>query len=80
MAGEELVQERRASSQRQNEALQTWNPAEQPAWLTNDFYLTNIQPRLSQWTRPRIAQALGVSIVYAGEIRNGNCVPHPRHR
>jgi CRISPR-associated protein Cas1 len=70
---------RRESGRRQNEALQAWNPADQPKWLTSEYYTTQIQPRLTQFTRPRIAEALSVSIVYAGEIRNGNCVPHPRH-
>jgi len=70
---------RSAASKRQNEALRAWNPADQPAWLTDECYMTRIQPLLAQLTRPRIAEALGVGIVYAGEIRNGKCVPHPRH-
>ena len=73
------MKRRREAGKRQNEALQSWNPADQPAWLTSEYYTAQIQPRLTQWTRPRIAEALSVSIVYAGEIRNGNCVPHPRH-
>jgi CRISPR-associated endonuclease Cas1 len=75
----EALARRKASSQRQNEALQAWNPAEQPAWLTSEYYMTNIQPRLAQLTRPAIAEAIGVSIVYGGEVRNGKCVPHQRH-
>jgi CRISPR-associated endonuclease Cas1 len=75
----EALARRRKSSQRQNEALQAWNPADHPSWLTNEYYITNIQPRLAKLTRPQIAEALGVSVVYAGEIRNGKCVPHPRH-
>jgi CRISPR-associated protein Cas1 len=75
----EAMARRRESGKRQNEALQAWNPAEQPAWLTSDYYTNQIQPQLRQSTRPRIAEALDVSIVYAGEIRNGNCVPHARH-
>lgn len=67
------------SRKRQNEALQAWNPADQPAWLTSEYCISQIQLRLTQWTRPRIAEALSVSIVYAGGIRNGNCGPHPRH-
>lgn len=70
---------RTETSRRQNEALQAWNPAEMPGWLTGDFYTSQIQPRLVDHTRPAIATALGVSVVYAGEIRNGNCVPHRRH-
>jgi CRISPR-associated protein Cas1 len=75
----EAMARRREASKRQNEALQAWNPTDQPAWLTNEYYTTQIQPRLRECTRPRIAEALSVSIVYAGEIRNGNCVPHQRH-
>lgn len=73
------LERRRKSSQRQNEALQAWDPADNPAWLTNEYYVTNIQPRLAQLTRPKIAETLGVSIPYASEIRNGKCVPHQRH-
>jgi CRISPR-associated endonuclease Cas1 len=75
----EALARRKASSQRQNEALQAWNPAEHPSWLTSDYYMTNIQPRLAQLTRPAIAETIGVSVVYAGEIRNGKCIPHMRH-
>jgi len=50
-----------------------------PDWLTSDFYTSQIQPRPVQVTRPAIAAATGISIVYAGEIRNGNCVPYQRH-
>jgi CRISPR-associated endonuclease Cas1 len=75
----EALARRKASSQRQNEALQAWNPADHPSWLTNEYYVNNIQPRLALLTRPKIAGALAVSIVYAGEIRNGTCIPHQRH-
>jgi CRISPR-associated endonuclease Cas1 len=70
---------RHESSQRQNEALQAWNPANHPAWLTNDMYVSQVQPRLLGCTRPAIAEAIGVSVIYAGEVRNGTCVPHKRH-
>ena len=75
----EALERRRKTSQRQNEALQAWNPADHPSWLTNEYYVTSIQPRLAQFTRPKIAEALGVSVVYAGEVRNGKCIPHQRH-
>jgi hypothetical protein len=75
----EALARRRASSQRQNEALQAWNPADLPPWLTNDVYASQVQPRLAGCTRPAIAAAIGVSVVYAGEVRNGTCVPHKRH-
>jgi hypothetical protein len=76
----EVMKRRRESGKKQDEALQAWNPADQPAWLTSEYYTSQIQPRLTQWTRPRIAEALSLSsIAYAGEIRNGKIVPHPRH-
>jgi len=75
----EALERRRKSSQRQNEALQAWNPADHPSWLTNEYYVTSIRPRLARFTRPKIAETLRVSIPYASEIRNGKCVPHQRH-
>jgi hypothetical protein len=76
----EAMARRRESGKRQNEALQAWNPADQPAWLTSDYYTSQIQPRLIKFTRPRIAEVLSLSsIAYASEIRNGKIVPHPRH-
>jgi CRISPR-associated endonuclease Cas1 len=77
--GPEALERRRKSSQRQNQALQAWNPSEHPSWLTSEYYMTKIQPRLAQFTRPKIAETLGVSIPYASEIRNGKIVPHMRH-
>jgi CRISPR-associated endonuclease Cas1 len=75
----EAMQKRRESSRRQNEALQSWNPADLPAWLTNEVFMTQVRPRLQGYTRPAIAAATSLTIVYAGKIRNGNCVPHQRH-
>jgi CRISPR-associated endonuclease Cas1 len=75
----EAIARRKESSRRQNEALQAWNPADMPEWLTSEVYTSLIQPRLLAFTRPAIAAATGVSVVYAGEIRNGTCVPHRRH-
>jgi len=56
-----------------------WKPEDQPAWLTGDFYVTQIQPRLATIEVPRIAAALGVSEAYAADIRAGRHRPHPRH-
>jgi hypothetical protein len=76
----EVMKRRREAGKQQNELLQAWNPADQPAWLTSEYYTSQIQPRLTHWTRPRIAEALCLSsVAYAGEIRNGKIVPHPRH-
>jgi CRISPR-associated protein Cas1 len=63
----------------QNVARRAWNPADQPEWLDIDAYLTKVQPLLARMTRPAIAAALDVSIKYAGDVRAGTKVPHPRH-
>jgi CRISPR-associated protein Cas1 len=75
----EVMTKRRESGRRQNEALQAWNPADHPEWLTNECYMTKVQPLLARVTRPQIMEAIGVSMVYASEIRNGKIVPHKRH-
>jgi len=56
-----------------------WAASSQPAWLTNEFYETQIQPLLSNIPRSTISDALGVSKTYASEIRAGKSLPHPRH-
>jgi CRISPR-associated endonuclease Cas1 len=56
-----------------------WAASSQPAWLTNEFYETKIQPLLCNITRSAISTTLGVSRTYAGEIRTGRSLPHPRH-
>lgn len=59
-------------------ARQEWSPSSQPSWLTEDFYIKNIQPQLAALQNRPIARHLGVSIGYAAEVRRGR-VPHPRH-
>ncbi len=66
--------QRRQQSERWN-----WNPSSQPDWLTDDFYKNQIQPRLIKATLSQIASAIGVSIMYASDIRRGRRKPHPRH-
>jgi CRISPR-associated endonuclease Cas1 len=56
-----------------------WAASSQPPWLTNEFYETKIQPLLCNIPRSAISAALGVSKTYAGEIRTGRSLPHPRH-
>ncbi len=77
--GPSAQKRRRETGRRQWEAYQAWNPAELPKWLTNDVYLSQLQLRLAGFTRPAIAAVMGVTTVYAGEVRNGNCIPHQRH-
>jgi hypothetical protein len=35
----EALARRRESGKRQNELLQAWNPPNQPAWLTSEYYV-----------------------------------------
>jgi len=67
------------TQRRQAVARWNWNPKSQPDWLTDDFYKNQIQPRLINVTLSQIASAIGVSILYASEIRRGRRRPHPRH-
>lgn len=71
---------RRAATRRRNAAAQRmWKPSDQPAWLTEQAYVEQIQPRLGGLTRSAIASAIGVSASYAADIRAGRRRPHPRH-
>ena len=71
---------RQAEKQRRHAAeVKAWNPSDQPAWLTEEFYREKIQPRLSGVTVPALSSALGLSEPYAAEIRAGRQQPHPRH-
>jgi hypothetical protein len=69
----------RAEIQRPQAEEQSWKSSSQPAWLTNEFYETKIQPLLGNIPRSAISTALGVSKTYASEIRTGKSLPHPRH-
>ena len=74
------AQSKRAATQRkQVAARRAWNPADKPNWLDERTYLDKIQPRLKNITVPTIRDVLSVSELYATNIRNGRCVPHPRH-
>jgi hypothetical protein len=59
-------------------ARRAWNPADQPAWLTEAFYVSKMMPKLVAQSSRGIARELNVSLRYATEIRHGR-VPHPRH-
>jgi CRISPR-associated endonuclease Cas1 len=71
---------RRAGTQRKHAVARWgWSPLAQPAWLTEDIYTRQIQPRLKQLANSAIASALGISLYYAADIRRGRRIPHPRH-
>lgn len=56
-----------------------WLPSSLPAWLTEEFYVQKIQPRLRMVKVREVAQAMQVSQPYAAFIRSGRRHPHPRH-
>jgi len=73
------AQEKRANAQRKNAIAQhAWKTSDQPAWLTERFYMTKIQPLLAAMSASAIARHISVSRWYAGRIREGYR-PHPRH-
>jgi CRISPR-associated protein Cas1 len=73
------AQLKRANTQRQNALAQhSWKAADQPAWLTEAFYLEKVQPLLAQVSTSAIARQISISRWYAGRIREGYR-PHPRH-
>jgi CRISPR-associated endonuclease Cas1 len=74
------AQARRAETQRrQNAALRAWSPTDLPVWLDEKFYREHVQPRLRNIQVPTIQSGISVSEPYAFRIRQGTCVPHPRH-
>ncbi len=55
------AQASRAETQRRNALAQhAWQPSEQPAWLDENIYLREIQPRLGAVTLLTLSSTLGV--------------------
>ncbi len=77
--GPQAQARRMETKRRHDEARSQWSPSNQPAWLTEEAYREQIQPRLSKASLSQIAAAIGVSIPYASDIRKGRRRPHPRH-
>jgi CRISPR-associated endonuclease Cas1 len=74
------AQRRRAETHRKHVLAQSaWSPSNQPAWLTEKAYVELVQPKLCNLTNKTIAEALGVSMPYAADVRKGKRCPHPRH-
>jgi hypothetical protein len=73
------AQVKRANTARQNAlARYSWNPANQPAWLTEEAYSRRIRPLITAMSASAIARNISVSRWYAGRIREGYR-PDPRH-
>ena len=74
-----IAETKRSETRQANHAaLQEWSASDQPDWLTEKYYLENMQPMLAPLYTSVIARQLTVSRGYANEIRHGR-VPHPRH-
>jgi hypothetical protein len=56
-----------------------WDPSSLPKWLTQEYYVQKIQPRLRTIKVREISEAVHVSKPYAALIRAGRRRPHPRH-
>jgi hypothetical protein len=79
-AQSEAAQTGRSETQlRHRAAARSWNSTDLPAWLTENYYLTEIQPGLRRITLGVIASKLGISIPYAVQVRSAKRVPHKRH-
>jgi hypothetical protein len=59
--------------------LKNWDPNSKPAWLTEEAYAEKIQPLLAAVRPADIMNAIGVSWLYASQIRRGMKRPHARH-
>lgn len=67
------------TKRRHDLARKQWFPDSLPAWITEEVYDKQIQPQLRAASMSQIAEAIGVSIAYASDIRKGKRRPHPRH-
>ncbi len=79
-AQSEVAQTRRSETQLRHRAeMDLWNSSDLPSWLTEKYYLTEIQPQLRRITLSVIASKLRISIPYAVQVRSATRVPHKRH-
>ena len=73
------AQAKRSLKARKNALAQhSWNPSDQPKWLTPELFTQKIQPFLASVPMSAIRSTLGVSKWYASKIRQGYR-PHARH-
>ncbi len=61
-----------------HKARRAWSASEQPSWLTEEFYVSKMKPKLVSQSSRGLARYLNVSRSYATQIRHGR-IPHPRH-
>jgi CRISPR-associated protein Cas1 len=75
----EALQKRSKKMNSHRDAIRNWRPSDLPDWLTDEVYITKIQPALDRFSKLEIARALHVSKDYVYQMANGNRVPHKRH-
>jgi CRISPR-associated endonuclease Cas1 len=74
------AQAQRSQTKRLNDrAIKNWDPNSKPAWLNEEIYAVKIQPLLAAVRPADIMNAIGVSWLYASQIRRGMKRPHARH-
>ena len=73
----DAVAKEAATHRKHAQARAAWNPAKQPAWLTEEVFSEKIQPALVRVSATLIAKRIGVSRQYAACIREGYR-PHSR--
>jgi len=64
---------------RHGKARRAWTRSGCRSDISEETFLTEIQPKLMTLTNTAIAHALHVSVVYASHIRHGKRRPHSRH-
>jgi hypothetical protein len=75
----EYLAKRASTMRRHKHAIQNWNPADLPVWLTRELYVRQIQPGLASVPKSKIRAVLGVSEPYSWDIQTGKRIPHQRH-
>ncbi len=67
--GGQATTRRSETTRKHQTAIAAWQPGDQPT--DPDYYRTKVFPDLQGATSSAIAEALGVTTVYARQIRNG---------
>jgi CRISPR-associated endonuclease Cas1 len=67
------------TQRRHNAERRNWKASTLPEWLNQEVYDRKIRPLLKPLSRSTIMSAIGVSKMYASDIRSGKRRPHQRH-
>jgi hypothetical protein len=68
-----------AARRRIRQIERQWHPSQLPAWLTEQFYLEEVKPKLLTKTNRDVMLGCGLSREYVVRVRHGRVTPHPRH-